>query len=747
MSGRSPEAWGRGKVAGEDAEVLHGQVERVTFHSEESGFCVLRVKVRGHRDLLTIVGNASKISAGEWLHATGKWVNDRKHGHQFKAHFLKSSEPTSLEGIQKYLASGMIKGIGPVYAGKMISAFGERVLEVIDHQPERLQEVPGIGKVRAERITSAWSEQKMIREIMVFLHSNGVGTSMAVRIFKTYGADAVQVMKENPYRLARDIRGIGFRTADDIARNMGIGTTAEIRLRAGLSYALEEARGKGHCGYPRTELIRLSSELLERPEEPEVPQDLLEKALDDELTDGHLKADEIDEEPCIFLKVLYHSEKGIANRIFDLMRGARPWFAIQAETAIPWVEERTRLTLADSQRQAVARALKSKVMVITGGPGVGKTTIVNSILKILMAKRVRIALCAPTGRAAKRMSEATGMEAKTIHRLLEVDPAKGGFRKNESSPLDCQLLVVDEISMVDVQLMYALCRALPDNSALLMVGDVDQLPSVGPGRVLADMIQSRKVTVARLTEVFRQAARSRIITSAHLINKGQMPVLAKPDGESDFYFWPSEEPEDAVGVILDLVTSRIPSRFGMDPIRDIQVLCPMRRGGVGSQSLNLELQAALNPPGGEVSVQRFGWTFARGDKVMQIQNDYDKNTYNGDIGFIESVDEENTSLQLDFDGRLVEYDWSELDVVVPAYATTIHKSQGSEYPAVVIPVMTQHFTMLQRNLLYTAVTRGRKLVVLVGQQKAIGMAVRNVGLMNSSGRQRWTKLCQWLKGE
>ncbi len=713
-------------------EVLAGIVERVTFHNEESGFCVLRVKARGHRDLVTVVGHSAAIATGEWITATGEWFNDRTHGLQFKARFLKTTPPTTAEGIEKYLSSGMIRGIGPVYAKKMVKAFGEQVFDIIEANPERLWEVDGIGAVRAQRIVAAWAEQKAVREIMVFLHSNGVGTARAVRIFKTYGADAIQVMTDNPYRLARDIRGIGFRTADAIAMKLGIEKTAMIRVRAGISYALTEAMDQGHCGLPVEELAPLAVELLD------VPKELIQTALDLELAEGAVIADAVGETRCIFLAGLYRSEQAIAERLRTLVRDKLPWAWIDPDKALPWIEQKTGLSLAPSQREAIRLALMAKLLVITGGPGVGKTTIVNSILRILAAKGVNLLLCAPTGRAAKRMTEATGFEAKTIHRLLEVDPKGGGFKRNAENPLDCELLVIDETSMVDVPLMHALLKALPDSSALLIVGDIDQLPSVGPGQVLADIIQSEAIPVVRLTEVFRQAAESRIITAAHRINKGQMPDLARPEGDSDFYFVNAADPEAAVPLIVDLVKNRIPNRFGFDPIRDVQVLCPMNRGGVGARSLNIELQAALNPAK-EQKVERFGWTFAPGDKVMQIENDYEKEVYNGDVGYIDAVDLDTGELIASFDGRPVTYGFGELDTLVPAYAATIHKSQGSEYPAVVIPVMTQHYTMLQRNLIYTGITRGKKLVVIVGQAKAVAIAVKNV-----SGRRRWTKLKEWL---
>jgi exodeoxyribonuclease V alpha subunit len=765
--------------------VLAGSIERVTFHSAESGFCVLRIKARGHRDLVTVVGHAAEISAGEWVTVSGTWVNSREHGQQFKAAFLKASAPTTAEGIEKYLGSGMIRGIGPIYASKLVGAFGAEVYEVIEQAPERLREVPGIGKVRAGRIAQAWADQKVVREIMVFLHSHGVGTARAVRIFKTYGNDAVQVMAENPYRLARDIRGIGFRTADAIAARLGIEATAMIRLRAGINYALLEASGEGHCGLPTAELLKLAGELLavERPA-PSPPAEsnpmqgshqreeqgsaavtappqrdapanrvplepaVIQTALDLELSEGSVVADDLAGEAAIFLAHLHRDERRIAEALQELAQGAQPWGTINAERAIAWVEQRLGLELAASQKAAVEQALASKVLVITGGPGVGKTTLINAILRILAAKKLRIQLCAPTGRATKRMAEATGLEAKTIHRLLEFDPAAYGFRRGAELPLECDLLVVDETSMVDVPLMASLLAAIPPEAALLLVGDVDQLPSVGPGQVLADGINSGALPVARLTEVFRQAATSRIITTAHAINAGTIPDLRPPSegGTTDFYFLPAETPEQAVALILKVVGERIPARFGFDPIGQVQVLCPMARGGCGSRSLNIALQKLLNPDPAE-QVERFGWRFAPGDKVMQIANDYEKEVFNGDVGTIDAIDADNSELGVLFPtseagvqgSRVVVYGWGELDHLVPAYACTIHKSQGSEYPAVVIPLLTQHYAMLQRNLLYTGLTRGKQLVVLVGQKKALAMAVKN-----HLGRRRYTKLAEWL---
>jgi exodeoxyribonuclease V alpha subunit len=714
-------------------ENLSGLVERVTYHNPDNGFCVLRVQVKGKKELLTVTGSTSTISAGEFIQVAGQWHHDRQHGLQFKAQFLRATAPTSLEGIEKYLGSGLIKGIGPVYAKKLVQAFREDVFQVIEEESHKLRQVSGIGPFRAEKIIKGWSDQKAIREIMLFLHSHDISTARAVRIYKTYGPEAIKIISENPYRLARDIRGIGFISADKIAEKLGIEKTSMIRVQAGIAYALTTAMDDGHCGLPKDQLIPLCKELLE------VPEELIQQALIAELFSGDVLLETIDDRMCVFLSGLAHAEKSIADRILKLKKGALPWPSINIGSAIHWVEEKTNLSLSPSQKQAITQALSSKVLIMTGGPGVGKTTLVNSILKILDAKKLNIMLAAPTGRAAKRLSESTGLQAKTLHRLLETNPAEGGFAKNENHPLSCDVLVVDEMSMVDVPLMYALLKAVPSKAALLLVGDIDQLPSVGPGQVLNDLISSNTLPIIRLTQVFRQASTSKIITTAHAINKGLMPDVTVTESNSDFYFVDAEEPETAIVKILKLVTERIPKKFRYSPVTDIQILCPMSRGIIGTRNLNIELQKALNPPT-EQSIQRFGWHYSAGDKVMQIQNNYDKDVYNGDIGIIQRINQEDSEITILFDGKEVGYEFGELDEIVLAYATTIHKSQGSEYPVVVIPLMMQHYTMLQRNLIYTAITRGKKLVILVGQKKALAIAIKQ-----KKDKRRWSTLKDQLQ--
>ena len=716
-------------------EQIQGFVERVTFHSEDSGFCVLQVKARGQRDLVTVVGNAGAVNAGEEIDCQGGWVNDATYGLQFRAATLRVIPPTTLEGVERYLGSGLIKGIGPHFAHQLVKEFGAEVFDVIEQDPDRLRTLEGIGAKRQERVVEAWREQKAIREIMVFLHSHGIGNARAARIYRVYGDNAIERIRENPYRLALDIHGIGFLTADVIARKLGIPQDSVIRIRAALHHVLWELSAEGHCAGARPDLMERTVELLE------VAPALVEQAIGLEVAAENLVAEPVDGAPALFLTPLYRAEAGVAGHLRRLLRGVPPWGKADGARAIPWVEQATGLSLSESQRRAVETVLDGKVTVLTGGPGVGKTTIVNSILKLVVARRAQVLLCAPTGRAAKRLSESAGAEARTIHRLLEFDPRQMGFRKDEADPLDVDLLVVDEASMVDVLLMNQLLKAVPDHAAVLFVGDVDQLPSVGPGAVLQDIIESGQVPTVRLTEIFRQAASSSIVVNAHRINDGR-PVET-PDGGGelqDFYFIPADSPEEIHDKLFQVVTERIPKRFGLSPIRDIQVLTPMNRGSLGTRSLNVELQKRLNA-GAEPQVSRFGWSYAPRDKVIQTVNNYDKEVFNGDIGQVARVDLDEGQLHVVFDDRTVPYDFTELDEIALAYATSVHKSQGSEYPAVVIPLAMQHYLLLQRNLIYTAVTRGKRLVVVIGQPRALSMAVRN-----ARSTRRLTNLSARLAG-
>ncbi|MBK5939502.1 AAA family ATPase [Halochromatium roseum] len=749
-------------------EHLSGAIERVTFHNAENGFCVLRIKARGQYDLITVVGQAASVTAGEYIEASGHWVTDRTHGLQFKANRLQVIPPSTLDGIERYLGSGMVKGIGPHFARTLVKAFGERVFAVIEDNPEQLLELPGIGRKRQQRVTAAWAEQKVIRAIMVFLQSHGVGTARAVRIYKTYGEEAVERVRENPYRLALDIHGIGFKTADALAQRLGIPPDSLIRAQAGVRHVLQEIAGNGHCAAWHDELAEQATALLT------IPPDIIEQAIASELEAKHLIAELIDERPALLLTPLQRAEQGIALGVQRLLRGAPPWGRIDPERALPWVERQIGLQLAASQRAGIARVINAKLSVITGGPGVGKTTVVDAILRILQAKAVRVLLCAPTGRAAKRLTETTGREAKTIHRLLEFDPQAMAFKRDQYNPLDTDLIICDEVSMVDTALMNQLLRAVPTGAAMILVGDVDQLPSVGPGSVLADLIHSERVPTVRLTEVFRQAAASKIVVNAHRINVGRMPETPREDQpkadpsrddpcgdnpsnrdqsrgeqsrgeqsradrpEPDFYLIRCDSPEQIHERLLKVVTERIPQRFGLDPVRDIQVLTPMNRGSLGARALNSDLQLALNPSA-QPRLERFGWTYAPGDKVIQLVNDYDKEVFNGDIGRILGIDTAEGLVTIEVDGRQIIYETGELDQVALAYATSVHKAQGYEYPAVVIPLATQHYNLLQRNLLYTAVTRGKRLVVLIAQPKALAIAVRQ------PGSQRLTRLRQRLQ--
>jgi exodeoxyribonuclease V alpha subunit len=716
------------------SERLAGVIERVTFQSAQNGFCVLRVKVPGGRDLVTVVGTVGQVAPGEYLECHGRWVQNSTHGRQFQARSLSVVAPSTVEGIEKYLGSGMVKGIGPHFAHKLVQAFGEAVFDIIEHQPQRLRELEGIGPKRQAQVLEAWAEQKVIRAIMVFLHSHGIGTASATRIFKCYGNEAIQRVQENPYQLALDIYGIGFKTADTLAQQLGIPRDSLSRAQAGVRHVLQLLSEQGHCAAVSEQLVQTAAQLLE------IPASIITQAIMREVEQGNVVEELVQEIPSVLLTPLQRAELGVASHLRRLMDSSPPWGQIRTDKALAWVEQQTTLTLSRSQRQAVVLALTSKVAIITGGPGVGKTTVINSILRILRVKGVRVLLCAPTGRAAKRLAESTGVAAKTIHRLLEFNTRSRESQRGHHQRLEADLIVVDEVSMVDVVLMNQLLRAVSERAALLLVGDVDQLPLVGPGSVLADLIASGRVPTVQLTEIFRQAATSQIIVNAHRINRGLMPQSPREaKTASDFYIIEAQNPQEIQEKVLVVTSERIPHRFGLDPIADIQVLTPANGGIVGARALNAVLQQRLNP-GATPQLQRFGWTYAPGDKVLQHVNNYEKEVFNGDIGRIVQIDLEEGVLDIDFDGRLVEYAFGDLDELTLAYATTIHKSQGSEYPAVVIPLVTQHFRLLERNLLYTGMTRGKRLVVLIAQPKALWLAVRNL-----RSQQRLTNLAERLR--
>jgi exodeoxyribonuclease V alpha subunit len=699
------------------AETLSGIIDRVTSLDADSGFAVLRVQPNGRRGIVTVVGHLPGATAGEYIEAAGSWMQHRDYGLQFKADELRTTPPHTREGIIKYLGSGLIKGIGPHFARKIVDVFKERTLEVIDTSPTFLTEVKGIGARRIQRIRESWQQQKAVRDIMVFLQSHGVGTARAVRIYKTYGPQALDLVRANPYRLAADVWGFGFQTADDLAQKLGIDRSSPLRARAALRYVLQQLSGEGHVGYPESSVIDKTAEL------SGIDRAIVAAAVEDGKREEDFVREPGGEEPWLYLKPLFMAELGVARSLHGLCDGEHPLTGIDADAALAWVEKRIALELAPSQRDAIRQAMTRKMLTITGGPGTGKTTLVRGILEIFAAKGKRCALCAPTGRAAKRLTETTGREGKTIHRLLEFDPAVGGFKYDRARPLDLDLLVVDEASMVDVTLMNKLAQAVPRHACLVLVGDVDQLPSVGPGTVLADVIDSGVVPVVRLTHIFRQAEASWIVRAAHAVNRGEMPESA-PVGQGDFYFIEADDPQTILDRIVTMVRERIPARFGLDPLGDVQVLTPMNRSELGTANLNVRLQEVLNPHKGGGEVERFGWKFRIGDKVIQTQNDYDKDVFNGDIGRVSDINMHEHELTVEFDGRPVVYDFGELDELALAFACTIHKAQGSEYPAVVIPLHTQHFLLLQRNLLYTGLTRGKKLVVLVGSRKALSMAVQ-----------------------
>ncbi|OEU56511.1 MAG: recombinase RecD [Desulfobacterales bacterium C00003106] len=715
---------------------LQGQIERITYTNEENGFTIARLKVYGQRDLVTVVGNLMAPTPGEILKMKGEWADHAKYGEQFKIVQYKTTVPASVYGITKYLGSGLIKGIGPVMAKRIVKQFGKETLDVIENDIEKLAEIDGIGKKRIGMIKNAWQDQKEIREVMLFLQTHNVSSGYATKIFKHYGNRSIQVVKENPYRLATDIFGIGFVTADHIAEKLGFSKDSELRAEAGILYVLHQLADEGHVYYPYEALVKKCQEILA------VDREVLVKAFGTIAVDKRIVIEDLNEhieefaenKKAVYLAKFHVSETGIATRLKRLVKAPGSIREIDPDKAIEWVQKQLAITLAGRQVEAVKCAVANKVMVITGGPGTGKTTIINAILKIFSTLKVNIMLAAPTGRAAKRMTEATGHKAKTIHRMLEYSIRKGGFRKNVDYPLDCDLLIVDEASMIDTILMHHLLKGIPPTATFILVGDVDQLPSVGAGNVLKDIIASGAIPVVELNEIFRQAKESLIIINAHKINSGLLPSPKQSDNKlDDFYFIEQEDPEEVVRIILELTKERIPERFGFDAVDDIQVLTPMHKGIVGAGNLNVELQSTLNP--GQGGVMRGNRNYRLNDKVMQIKNNYDKEVFNGDIGRITRIDQETRKVTISFDGRDRAYDYTDLDEIILAYAVSVHKSQGSDYHAVIIPIVTQHYILLQRNLIYTAITRGRKLVVMVGTRKALA-----IGVKNDKTKRRYTYL-------
>ena len=712
---------------------LSGQIERITFSNEENGFTIAKLKVHGRRDLVTIIGTLISPVPGETLHLKGAWTVHPGFGEQFKVESYETSTPATVFGIRKYLGSGLIKGIGPVMAERMVKRFGKETLEIIEHQSARLTEIPGIGQKRVAMIQKAWAEQREIRDVMIFLQSHGVSSGYAAKIFKAYGKDSISIVKANPFRLAMDIFGIGFITADGIAEKLGFEKTSGKRIAAGIIYVLNQLSEEGHVYIPLNILLDKCAEILQVERAMILPP-LEAVRTEKKVVIEDLQGGEATEaEKAVYLSAFHVAETGIAHRLHALTATALPFGKVDAENAVKWVEPQLGIRLAENQIKAVSLSLSTPVMVLTGGPGTGKTTIINAILKIFTRLKQRVLMAAPTGRAAKRMMETTGGEAKTIHRLLAYSLQKGGFQKNADNPIVCNVLVVDEVSMIDTILMYHLLKAVQPGTVLILVGDINQLPSVGAGNVLNDIIQSGTVPVIALNEIFRQAGASRIIVNAHRINRGDLPAYDESGTTSDFYFIRQDDPEKVVEVILEMVKTRIPKRFGFDSMDHIQVLTPMHKGVVGAANLNARLQNTLNPD--SAGIVRGGREFRVGDKVMQIRNNYDKEVYNGDIGRIFRIFPDEQQVIVRFDERGVTYDYADLDELILSYAVSIHKSQGSEYPAVVIPILTQHYILLQRNLLYTAVTRGKNLVVIVGSKKALAIAVKN-----NTPRKRFTYL-------
>lgn len=727
-----------------DEIVIEGAVERIVYVNEEDQYTVAKIQEGSKRSLTTIVGNFASISPGETLRLKGRWVNSKSYGEQFHVNGYMSIMPATVNAIRKYLGSGLIKGIGPRFAERIVNRFGVDTLNIIENDINRLSIIEGIGKKRMSWIQNAWIEQKGIREIMIFLQSCGVGSSNAVKIYKEYGSDSISVLKENPYKLAMDITGIGFKTADRIAQKMGIPFNSGVRVKAGIVFLLQQVTDEGHVFYPYEDVIRRSMNILA------VTREDVSKAIEELKETNVIVIEDANRLP-VYLKGYYLTEISVSERLVQISKFLSPFPPINIEKAISWISERLLINLADGQKMAIRAAIEDKVIVITGGPGVGKTTVINAIIKIFEVKGLKILLAAPTGRAAKRLSEATGKNGMTIHRLLKFNVRNKRFEFNEDNPLKADVFIIDEVSMVDILLMHHLVKAIPLDAKLILVGDIDQLPSVGPGNVLKDIINSKVIATIRLTEIFRQASQSLIVENAHRINNGKYPILPyKPmknsdlkwsSGEiqySDFYFIGREDPKDIVDTIKHLCRYEIPARFGLDPFKDIQVLTPMHKGEVGATALNRELQEALNPQ--QPFVVCLSRKFCVKDKVMQIRNNYEKDVFNGDIGRIVGINKVDAELLVEFDDKRVSYDFSELDELVLAYAITVHKSQGNEYPAIILPLSIQHYIMLQRNLIYTAITRGKRLVVIVGMKRAVAIAVSNNKIS-----ARYTRLQELLK--
>jgi exodeoxyribonuclease V alpha subunit len=710
-----------------DSTQVNGVVENIVYRSEDTGYTVCAVRTEGRDEVVTVVGNCPAIWVGENLKADGAWVHHKQHGYQFKAETMTCIAPTTAKGIERYLASGMIKGIGKVMAERLVRAFGDDTLAIIEKESKRLEEVEGIGASRRQAIKESWIAQKGVRDVMIFLQSHGVGIAQSARIFDHYGSNAIAMITENPYRLCTDIWGIGFKTADKFAMSMGVPAESELRARAGVIHVLSTFIDEGHCYCIEAELILHAAGLLT------IPVEVIAPAINHEVKSGRL----IRESDRIYRADIHAAEVSVAAKIARLCEHKAGFKPIDVDKAVDWAAQQVNIAFAPMQAEALKTALSEKVSIITGGPGVGKTTIIKALVDVFKKRGLTVFLAAPTGRAAKRMSEATRHDASTIHRLLKFQPGTREFEHGPQNPLKGDVFILDEVSMVDINLMDFFLGALPDAGCLILVGDSDQLPSVGPGNVLRDMIGSSVIPCSKLETIFRQEKGGWIVRNAHRVNAGEMIESPPPDEDSDFYFVQATEPDQVIKMMLALVKQRIPDRFGFDPMNDIQVLTPMRRNELGAENLNSLLQAELNPPGGP-EVERFGKKYRLRDRVMQIRNNYDKEVFNGDIGRIVSVRPDDHAVDVDFDGRTIRYDTDELDEMVHAYACSIHKSQGSEFPAVVILLATQHFKLLQRNLLYTAITRGRKLVCLVGSSKAVFIATQNneIHLRRTTLRQR-----------